>query len=117
RIKILQSELANYIPDGQEVTPKPTDLVPVRFQDVAVQTGIQFEYYNGQSGQKYMVETYGGGVAVLDFDQDNLPDLYFPQGCPLAPDGTIVSDPKFRDCLFQHRGTDGFREVASQAGA
>ena len=50
------------------------------FQDVAAEVGLTFVYHNGSSPGKRILETVGGGSAVLDLDGDLWPDLYFPQG-------------------------------------
>lgn len=55
-------------------------LSPVMFSDVAGQVGIDFEYQNGASGKRLMVEATGGGVGWLDYDRDGFWDIYFPQG-------------------------------------
>src|SRR5262249_18594625 len=55
----------------------------IRFADVAADVGLRFVYHNGRkpgSATARIVETTGGGVAVLDYDRDGRPDLYFTQG-------------------------------------
>src|SRR5881227_1676595 len=49
----------------------------IRFVDVTEQAGIHFRHNSGASGRKLLPETMGAGVAVIDFDGDGLPDLFF----------------------------------------
>src|SRR5262245_33238172 len=56
---------------GEPVPPK------VRFEDVTTAAGIRFRHANGAAGKKLLPETMGAGVAVLDFDRDGKPDLFF----------------------------------------
>jgi tetratricopeptide (TPR) repeat protein len=94
---------------SDEVAPEAL----IRFADRHREAGVDFQYANGASGQKYLLETTGGGVAVLDYDGDGWPDLFFPQGgpLPLAPRGAADSDR-----LYRNNGNGTFREVAPAAG-
>ncbi|MFN0055299.1 MAG: CRTAC1 family protein [Planctomycetales bacterium] len=51
------------------------------FEDVTAQSGIEFSHRNGrESGRFYLIESFGGGVALLDFDGDGEQDLFFTGG-------------------------------------
>jgi hypothetical protein len=58
------------------------------FVDRASETGVQFTYHNGMSGQFYFPEMLPAGVALFDYDNDGDLDIYFAQGQTLAPPGT-----------------------------
>ncbi len=49
----------------------------VVFKDATAASGIAFRHTNGAFGKKYLPETMGSGVVVLDFDGDGWPDLFF----------------------------------------
>jgi hypothetical protein len=53
---------------------------PGGFLDVTDAAGISFRHFNGAFGKKYLPETMGPGVCVLDFDRDGRPDLVFVNG-------------------------------------
>ncbi len=62
------------------------------FVDRAAAAGIDFVYFNGMSGQFYFPEMLGGGVALLDYDNDGDLDIYFAQGQMLGT-GQSVGTP------------------------
>jgi hypothetical protein len=88
---------------------------PIRFADVTEQAGIHFRHVNGATGRKLLPETMGSGVAVLDFDRDGRPDLFFVNGraWPGDPDpaGTRPTQALYRNC-----GNDTFEDVTARAG-
>ena len=45
------------------------------FTDVTAQSGIRFVHNNGAFGKKYLPESIGAGVLVLDIDNDGWQDL------------------------------------------
>jgi hypothetical protein len=51
-----------------------------QFADVTAKAGITFRHNNGAFGGKYLPETLGPGVAVLDFDKDGWQDLLLING-------------------------------------
>jgi len=53
----------------------------VGFTDVTESSGIDFKHVNGSFGEKWLPETMGSGVAVIDYDQDRAPDLFFVNAC------------------------------------
>ncbi len=76
---------------------------PFRFEDEAKQRGIDFEFHNGDDPNKpgfWIYQSYGGGVAALDYDLNGFPDLYFGEaGCePLAKSGPL------QDRLYRNHG-------------
>jgi tetratricopeptide (TPR) repeat protein len=93
----------------------------VRFADLAAAAGLNFRYYNSMDpkiGLQRIFETTGGGAAVLDFDRDGLPDLYFANGCPLPANsaGLDKPHPGYHDRLFRNLGNGRFADVTFQAG-
>lgn len=55
------------------------------FQDLTAQVGLEHVYHNGEEADELAIlETIGGGVAVIDFDRDGYEDLFFPGGGDLS---------------------------------
>jgi enediyne biosynthesis protein E4 len=52
----------------------------VTFTDVTAESGLHFRYYGSPSDQAYMVEQNSGGIAVFDYDGDNVPDVFMANG-------------------------------------
>jgi hypothetical protein len=77
----------------------------VPFVDVTAKSKIDFVHKSGASPEKYMVETFGSGVAWIDYDNDGFQDLYFVNGAPGAANA------------LYHNNKDGtFKDVTQQAG-
>ena len=103
------------------IPPRSTPVVPAaRFEEKARDLGIGFTHVNGARGDKWMPETMGGGVAVLDYDGDGNPDLLFVSSCywPGDPRGKEM---KSSLALFRNEGPgpDGlprFRDATREAG-
>ena len=84
-----------------------------RFVDRTAAAGIRFHHEDGGSGRRYVVEIVGGGVLVLDYDGDGLPDLFFVNGAPLPgdPGGATAGNR-----LFRNRGGGAFTDRTREAG-
>ncbi len=86
----------------------------VRFVDVANEVGIgAFFQENGNREKPYIVESIGGGVAFLDYDNDGDLDVYFTNGSSFEgfPPGQQP-----RDRLYNNDGQGHFTDVTTQAG-
>ena len=69
-----------------------------RFVEVSSSVGIDFAHDNGMRGEFWMPEVMGGGVGVLDFDNDGRLDLWLVQGGPLLDrTGPLPGDRLFRN--------------------
>jgi hypothetical protein len=100
--------------------PKATPVPAVRFEERASAMGIDFVHVNGARGQKWMPETMGGGVGVLDYDGDGRPDLVFVSGAHW-PGDPLAKTQKSSLTLYRNEGNgpDGvprFRDVTREAG-
>ncbi len=97
-------------------SPRPradSGLTALRFEDITAASGVRFKHDRASSGRKYFVETMGGGVAVIDYDNDGLQDLFFLNGAPLPgyrPSGPMLP------ALYRNLGERRFREVTRAAG-
>ena len=98
-------------------TPAPD----VQFTDITQSSKVDFTHESSATSNKYLVETMGGGVALLDYDNDGRLDIFFTNGARIddpMPDGKAPdkSDPKFWNRLY-HQNADGtFTDVTERAG-
>ncbi len=88
----------------------------IRFTEMAAEVGIDFQYFNGTTattGLVHILQATGGGVAVIDYDQDGWPDLYFIQsgGFPIVPDQT-----QYTNRLYRNLGDGRFQDVTAETG-
>ena len=94
----------------------PFDL---RLVDVTADSGIDFTHENSPTTQKYLIETMGGGVAVLDYDNDGWLDLFFTNGAPLSspmpPEAHPSKTERFANRLYQNRHDGTFADVTRAA--
>jgi hypothetical protein len=100
--------------------PSPTPAFSLPFTEKSEAMGIRFTHVNGARGKKWMPETMGGGVAVLDDDGDGRPDLLFVNGSPWPGDPTS-GPPSSSLALYRNEGNDAsglphFRDVTREAG-
>ena len=82
--------------------PEVVDL-SMPFKDMTSAWGIDFERDNGARGGKLLPECLGGGVAIVDLDLDERPDLVFVDGGDLLDESTRRAFVAYRNTL----GEDG----------
>ena len=93
----------------------------VQFTDTSNASGLAFTHANSATSSKYLIETMGGGVALLDYDNDGRLDVFFTNGAKLEdamPRGKSPdkSDPAYWNRLYR-QGADGtFADVTEKAG-
>ncbi len=100
-------------PSRKDNSAVAADSAGIQLTDRAMQTGLIMNYENGHTGFKYLIETMGAGVGVIDFDNDGWPDLYCPQGGSLG-DGPRLAP--FPDQLFRNHGGIQFADVTTASG-
>jgi len=93
----------------------------VRFVDATKAAGIAFVHKNSATSNKYLIETMGGGVALLDYDNDGRLDVFLTNGAKIddpMPDGRLPdkSDPVYWNRLYQQTSSGTFVDVTQKAG-
>ena len=77
----------------------------IQFTDVTAAAKIDFVHNAAATPDKYMFETFGSGVAWIDYDNDDSPDLFFVNGAPGSSNA------------LYHNNRDGtFTNVTQKAG-
>ncbi len=89
-------------------------VVRPHFTDVAPRSSIPYVTNNNYTGRKFFQQSMCGGVAVLDYDNDGLMDIYFGNGATLP--GLKKADASYYNCLLRNRGDGTFEDVTAKAG-
>jgi hypothetical protein len=88
---------------------------PIVFQDVAEKAGLtRWRHVMGPEQKKFILETVGSGVALLDYDNDGWLDIYFVNGSTYD---AMSGKTELPHAALFHNNHDGtFTDVAKQAG-
>ncbi|WP_166822981.1 CRTAC1 family protein [Thalassoroseus pseudoceratinae] len=85
------------------------------FEDKTASSGIDFAYRDGNEAGFYtLLETVGGGVGMIDYDQDGDLDLYFTGGGML--NGPPLTVQGRQPALFRNDGNWKFTDVTQSVG-
>ena len=84
------------------------------FTDIAPRSRIPYITNNDFQGRKYFQQPMCGGVAILDYDNDGLMDIFFTNGAKLPE--LKKTNPSFYNCLLRNKGDGTFEDVTKKAG-
>jgi hypothetical protein len=88
---------------------------PVIFKDIAQQAGLtSWQHKMGTPEKKYILETIGSGVALLDYDNDGWLDIYIVNGSTYEATAGKAEAP--HAALFHNNHDGTFTDVAAKAG-
>jgi enediyne biosynthesis protein E4 len=88
---------------------------PVIFEDVTDKTVMaNFRHRAGGAEKNYIFEVPSGGVAIFDYDNDGLPDVYILNGSTVPAMQGKEKPP--RAALYHNSGNWNFQDVTDKAG-
>ncbi len=87
---------------------------PIVFEDRLAASRIAFTLHNSLSPQRYMIETMTGGVALFDYNNDGLLDIFFTNGAAIPT--LEKSSAVWHNRLFRNNGDGTFTDVTERAG-
>ena len=107
---------------GRKTSRPPTTRAEPRltsaayFEDVTAGSGLDFTYRNGQESENLTIlETLGGGVALIDFDGDGLLDVFVTGGGRFSgQDKTQIDGQPCK--LYKNLGGWKFQDVTADVG-
>jgi hypothetical protein len=84
----------------------------IQFSDITRSAGIAFEHVSSPD-KRYIVESMSGGVALLDYDNDGLLDIYFVNSLTVD---LLKANGKTKSFLYRNNGDGTFADVTAKAG-
>ncbi len=99
-------------PSAVPHTHESTVAKALEVEDITSRTGIHFDHLSSVE-KRYIVESMSGGVALIDFDRDGWPDIFFTN----APDvDMFLAGKKARNALYRNNHDGTFTDVTDKAG-
>jgi enediyne biosynthesis protein E4 len=89
--------------------------------DVKPLRGIDFILQNSPTRRKFLIETMPGGVALFDYNNDGLLDIFLVNGGRITealrvPEDFDRSDPRYWNRLYRQNRDGSFTDVTQAAG-
>ena len=103
-VSTIAGDRISVIPTTVVLSKQPTSS-PFRFAEIAKEAGIDFVHFSGMTEEKHFPTANGSGVAVFDYNNDGLLDIYFATAT-LLPLGTAEKGP---NRLYKNLGGNRFR--------
>jgi hypothetical protein len=86
----------------------------IQFENRIGPSKIKFKLKNSLSPQRYTFETMTGGVALFDYNNDGLLDIFFTNGAAIP--SLEKTDDSYSNRLFRNNGNGTFTDVTEKAG-
>ena len=95
--------------------------IAVPIFDAKFPRGLDFTHRNSPTAQKYLIESMGGGVALLDYNNDGLLDIFLVNSGRLfdriaTPEEFDRHDPQYWNRLYRQNPDGSFTDVTEAAG-
>ncbi|HEX7728966.1 MAG TPA: CRTAC1 family protein [Terracidiphilus sp.] len=87
---------------------------PIRFEEIADRSGLEFVTRNCATPYKNQVETMVCGVGLFDYDGDGLLDIYLVNGAEIPSLEKVTPD--YWNRLYRNNGDGTFTDVTEKAG-
>jgi hypothetical protein len=89
--------------------------------EVKPMRGIDFLLQNSPTPRKFLIETMPGGVALFDYNNDGLLDVFLMNGGRVTeglhvPENFERSNPRYWNRLYRQNRDGGFQDVTQAAG-
>jgi len=94
---------------------------PASLFEIRKPRGLDFVLQNSPTPQKYLIETMPGGVALLDYNNDGLLDIFLVNGgrvtSPMqTPENFDRKNPRYWNRLYRQNKDGSFTDVTEPAG-
>jgi hypothetical protein len=98
-----------------------TAAAAVSIFEVRTPPEIAFIHQNSPTSSKYLIETMGGGVALLDYNNDGRLDIFLVNSGGLSPSMSLPANfhrslPKYWNRLYRQNADGTFTDVTKAAG-
>jgi len=87
---------------------------PITFEEIAARSGINFAIDSSPTPNKNQIETMVAGVALIDYDGDGYPDIFFVNGAAIP--SLKKEGPQYKNRLYHNNGDGTFTDVTEKAG-
>ena len=111
-VVILGATLLGVCLQAQRAAPPEKPAAVPQLIDITASTKVHFKHLTSLD-KKYIVESMSGGLALIDYDRDGWPDIYFTN----APDVDMqLAGEKLKSALFHNNHDGTFTDVTDKAG-
>ncbi len=111
---VLLAIAASTVVGAGQGKPQDSPSLGFSFTNIARAAGLDAKIvFGGAERNKYLLETTGTGVALIDYDNDGRLDLFFVNGSTLESSG---KEPAPTNHLYRNKGDGTFEDVTVSAG-